>query len=1793
MKRFIFLTLFLTALLGICSVMWATDINVGPGQTYTTIKDAIDAAATTSDTIVLQDDFTIATADFMHANGYALMISGKELTLDLNGHTISAHAYATIYIGGTGKLTLENSGGAATGKVINNLYEVVGNYGEFIMDGGMLEGVGSEESYALYNYYYNADMYGTATINDGTLTSTDRGIANCGDLTISGGSFNGAFYDIDNSGKLTITEDLTINKMLLKNGSHAAGVDGSGTLITETDVQITGVDTDSYFFIESGATIDTDNANNFGLTDGITTKYHGLYWGGTELWQQPSIVNFTNPYRYNTIQIAIDNANPEEVILVAAGEYTGPINVNKNVSIIGAGITGEESTQTIITGGSPVVSIAATGTETNPLLLKGFKIMATGDQGIDTAFSPIEYLSFENIWVQGNYPTAGLEGFRLTDEHSLSHWNVIGCTFDGFKTGIIAQRSSTQSTNLTSLDNVTFTDSHITNNTSKGMYIETLSNATFTNVTVTDNGNTSFEYYDAPHGIEINLINGDYTDIAFTNCIFERNGLNTRGGTALSIKARDDYMSEFFDEPFINDFPDYKTYPASLDGVTITGGTYTGNERGIRFGEPNRDGDNGNPAVNAGPINVTITGAKIYDNNQTSFEDDEETVPKYGDLINATQSDIFIDASNNYWGPAHPTYGHPDFDTVVGKVTYSPYYADVVMTNSITLPQQPVTNITMGRSYNKIQAALDGVWNNNVIEVSAGTYYENLKILYEGTTLMASDDQVVILDGGGHGTVVTVCNDEVTVKNFTIQHSGREDGDSGVRNDWSSDILVSGNIFKDNNYGIAACNFMGANTFSGNTMFDNYIGIYLQYAANNSIKNNLIFGNNIGLYFTHFNPSVTVTAERNYWGDPQGPQHSTNPFNSTTTGNAVSGNVTFMPWYATPTTSPDTEFATLRRSDGSRAIIEVFTSDELVTALANAAADDEIILGSGTFTGNFVIDDDITITAAEGAVPVIQGVDGDAALTIAINGVSIVGVTIQADADDNAVVVTDAVVDGATVSVTGGSIIAPGTGLGVTNQSQNNATAAVIATGNWWGGSDPAVSGEVDYGQEQENAPLHIVVTAPETLIKDEEELIYTVAVTQVTDLVGWHVDLKFLKADFDGPLFPDDFEINAAFDYSDYEIIADASYYIYRVSGSNLSQTPISNNVHLFNVELTSKLNANNTSGSLVTVVPGTVLLYGGETEPHNTAIPCTGTSGKLVIIDSIEPVLAAIPQPSGLTLAIDPVKTAAAGYAKVVDTALGLDYSDNYNLDYLRYLVQPQADAIPEPGDFTSSIIEGISGTVWDNDEADWPIPEVLLNADVNDLPTGDYIIYFLAYDDAGNYTISDWVFSINKTAPDAVEWEYCRTTPDANNSIDLKWGEAAGTNKKHVWVLNYAGLKDENEVVAIAYPEYNEAGFIPVIPPINPYIATDQDGWQKLTGDLLDNNATYTVLDRGYYYYAVFVEDAAGNMSTGTCMESISYWPGDVNVVDVNGAVDAADIALLSSVWGLTPATGASWNNVIDIGPSVDRARRGRPIPDNKINIEDLMMFAMNYENTDYDTYLRNEDNNIKQNPIAIEFETEIAEDQLIVNLLLAENVGLVQGLNIPLQYGSGLALQSVTAGDIWPQESLILHTNTENVVEVSVSTLGFDSTISENGTIATLVFQIINSQHNLELKHMIARDGDNNEIEIINNPLDEPTDNEDLVEVIPAANYLGSNYPNPFNPTTTIQFGLKEAQNVKITIYNTRGQIVKKLVNGMMPAGTHKIVWDGRDNSNRSTASGMYFYRMETPDYTKTNKAILMK
>ncbi|PID26885.1 MAG: hypothetical protein CR982_08145 [Candidatus Cloacimonadota bacterium] len=89
-------------------------------------------------------------------------------------------------------------------------------------------------------------------------------------------------------------------------------------------------------------------------------------------------------------------------------------------------------------------------------------------------------------------------------------------------------------------------------------------------------------------------------------------------------------------------------------------------------------------------------------------------------------------------------------------------------------------------------------------------------------------------------------------------------------------------------------------------------------------------------------------------------------------------------------------------------------------------------------------------------------------------------------------------------------------------------------------------------------------------------------------------------------------------------------------------------------------------------------------------------------------------------------------------------------------------------------------------------------------------------------------------------------------------------------------------------------------------------------------------------------------------------------------------------------------------------------------------------------------------------------------------------------------------------------------------------------------------------------------------------------------------LYQNYPNPFNPRTNIGFSLEKSGEVKIEIFNRSGRLVREISNNYRSSGKHWIEWNGKDNSNNSLSSGVYYYRVSTPEgFSKIGKAVMIK
>jgi flagellar hook assembly protein FlgD len=96
------------------------------------------------------------------------------------------------------------------------------------------------------------------------------------------------------------------------------------------------------------------------------------------------------------------------------------------------------------------------------------------------------------------------------------------------------------------------------------------------------------------------------------------------------------------------------------------------------------------------------------------------------------------------------------------------------------------------------------------------------------------------------------------------------------------------------------------------------------------------------------------------------------------------------------------------------------------------------------------------------------------------------------------------------------------------------------------------------------------------------------------------------------------------------------------------------------------------------------------------------------------------------------------------------------------------------------------------------------------------------------------------------------------------------------------------------------------------------------------------------------------------------------------------------------------------------------------------------------------------------------------------------------------------------------------------------------------------------------------------------------------IVPAiVTELTGNYPNPFNPSTSISYTVKTPSQVNITIYNLKGEKVRTLVNESKANGFYKTIWNGKDDSGKAVSSGVYLYRMQADNYVSTKRMMLMK
>ena len=133
---------------------------------------------------------------------------------------------------------------------------------------------------------------------------------------------------------------------------------------------------------------------------------------------------------------------------------------------------------------------------------------------------------------------------------------------------------------------------------------------------------------------------------------------------------------------------------------------------------------------------------------------------------------------------------------------------------------------------------------------------------------------------------------------------------------------------------------------------------------------------------------------------------------------------------------------------------------------------------------------------------------------------------------------------------------------------------------------------------------------------------------------------------------------------------------------------------------------------------------------------------------------------------------------------------------------------------------------------------------------------------------------------------------------------------------------------------------------------------------------------------------------------------------------------------------------------------------------------------------------------------------------------------------------------------------------------------------------------------ELKPISREDFEQKKDDLLNslfkNPESEPDGDGETGNQISQIPQLIGNYPNPFNPTTTISFSIPEESKVELSVFNIKGQKVKTLAKDSFQKGKHSIVWNGKSDTGKSVSSGIYFYKLNVNGVSnQVRKCILMK
>jgi hypothetical protein len=413
------------------------------------------------------------------------------------------------------------------------------------------------------------------------------------------------------------------------------------------------------------------------------------------------------------------------------------------------------------------------------------------------------------------------------------------------------------------------------------------------------------------------------------------------------------------------------------------------------------------------------------------------------------------------------------------------------------------------------------------------------------------------------------------------------------------------------------------------------------------------------------------------------------------------------------------------------------------------------------------------------------------------------------------------------------------------------------------------------------------------------------------------------------------------------------------------------------------------------------------------------------------------------------------------------------------------------------------------------------------------------------------------------------------DGTARIQLSWTPTGPGTTVEIYRAGFGG-----------YPRYDDVGgaepVVPSYPPGAPWTLVP-----VATPGGTDEPAT-----RDFYYYVAFVRGAGLNVSAASARTSgtLNYHLGDVTDGATTGQgdnlVNSADISLLGAHYGVSGAALASFE-YLDVGPTTDLSRNGRPLTDQALDFEDLVLYAVNFELVSSPAIRTGpEAEAAAADVVALLAPAHATPGQPLVATLHLSGTGRIQAASLALGWDPEVVRPvRVEAGAMVTGAGGVLMSPGAGAADVALLGAREVGLVGE-GVLATFTFEVLAAgDPKLVLQRSLARDVHNQPVPV--------TGTVSVALWIPERTALSLPAPNPFRGAAWVELAMARPGAARVEVFSVDGRRVRTLADRAFEPGIHRLVWDGRDDHGRGLGTGVYFLRAAADRQVFMRRVTLLK